>query len=63
MVKFIIAGMDDQPGRRFDAQANRIRDGVADMEEIDLERADLNHVTGLNRVQICLAQSSHCGPV
>ena len=55
LVELVIAGVDDQPGRGGDAQADGIRDGVADMEGLDLERADLEGLAGLDGVQIGLA--------
>ena len=56
VVEFIIAGMHDQPTGRLNAQPHPIRDGMADVEEFHLERANVHDIARLNRIQLGLLQ-------
>ena len=52
VVELVVAGVHDQPGGGGDPQSNAVRDGMAHMEELDLERAELDPLPGLHRVQL-----------
>ncbi len=52
MVKFEVAGVDHQTGRAGNAQPHCIGDGVADMEELHLERANLYRFARFDGAQI-----------
>ena len=56
MVEFVIAGMNDQPGRCGDPQPDPIRDGMANMEQLNPERADLDLPAGFNGVEFSVLQ-------
>ena len=58
VVELVIAGMDHQPGRRVDAQPDAVGDRVADVEELDLERADLDRSRRPGRCSSCALLSS-----
>ena len=57
MVEFEIAHMDDQTGRRGNPQANRIGDGVANVEQFDLERTKLEALACLHCMERSLAEN------
>jgi hypothetical protein len=44
-----IAGVDDDAERRGDGQRDGADDGVRDVDELDLERADLQYLLRLDR--------------
>jgi hypothetical protein len=46
-----IAGVDDDAERRGDGQRHGADDGVRDVDELDLERADLDDLLGLDRMK------------
>ena len=51
VVELEVAGVDDRPDRRAQGDAHRVRDGVADPERHDVERADVELVARIERDQ------------
>ena len=49
MVELEVAGVDDGADRRPEGDAHRVRDGVADAERDDAERADVDLVARVER--------------
>jgi len=52
VIELVISCMHDQPCRRFNTQADSIRDGMANMEKGDCEGTDLANFAGLYSVQV-----------
>jgi len=52
VVKFVISRMDDQAGRCFDSKTDAIRDGMADVKEINLKSPNLNPFTCIYSVKV-----------
>ena len=52
MVELVVAGVNDKTGRGIDSQADAIGNGVADMEKVDLEWADLHRFACLDVDQL-----------
>ena len=50
--------MHHQADRRGDAKTDAIGDAVGDVERLDLERADLEHLTGAERDQLDVVQAA-----
>ncbi len=53
--------MDDQPGGSGDAQPDGIRDGMANVECLDLEWANPEGLTGLDGMQVGFARQAVAG--
>ncbi len=58
MVELEVAGVNDQAGGGGDAQPDAIGDGVADVEELDAERADSDLVAGVDGVELDLIEQA-----
>ncbi len=58
VVELVVAGVDHQTGGGGDTQSHPIGDGVADVEELHLEGADVCHLARLHGVQLDLVQQS-----
>src|SRR5947209_10597588 len=48
-----VTGVDDDAKRGGDGQRDGTQDGVSDVDELDLERAQSDALSGLHCVQVC----------
>ena len=58
MVKFVVAGVDDETNRRGDSETDAIGNAVGDMEWLNRERADLETLAGPERNEFHVLQAA-----